>query len=152
MKKILYTLFTMVIAFTAITDHANAQTAGYSYTKQSPDTVSTSSTTGTTAATVLNMPSKIKSITGRVEKLSGTFPTGAYAISGVYAVLQGTNDNSGVWEDVNTDSLKCLNQAINKKTWVFTSTSFNSYRVSIRVPSSTQTSTVYLIYCKRQDE
>jgi hypothetical protein len=150
MKKILFLLM-LVIAGTAFTDHAKAQT-GYTYQKQSPDTTSTSSTLDTTYATVMDMKSKVKSITARVEKLSGTFPTGTWAISGVYAILQGTNDNSTLWEDVNTDSLKCLNQAINKKTWTFTSTSFNSYRIVLRIPSSTQTSTLYMVYCRRPDE
>lgn len=141
----------MAVAFIAPNETKAQGSYSYSYQKHSGDTASTSSSTATEYATVLNVPSKIKSITAKVVKLSGTFPTGSFALSGVYVVLQGSNNNTD-WEDISTDSLKCANQATNVKTWTLTSTSFNSYRVKSVIPSSTQTSSLYLIYTRRQDE
>jgi hypothetical protein len=152
MKKLI-TLMIAAIAFAIIapTETKAQGSTSYSYQRQSLDSASTSSSTGTNYATVLNVPSHVKSITAKVIKISGTFPTGSFALSGVYSLLQGSNDNSN-WEDIGTDSLKCANQATNVKTWTVTSTSFNSYRIITRLPSSTASLTSYVIYTRRQDE
>lgn len=125
--------------------------SGYSYEKKSTDTSVTSSSLDTTVVEVVDIPSNIMSITAKVKKLSGTFPTGTHAISGVYSLLQFTNEGSD-WQDVNTDTLKCANKSINTKTWTLTQTSYNSYRIVTRYPSSTQTSLTSIIYVRRPDE
>lgn len=148
MKKILVLSFLAFGLMAAST--CEAQT-GYAYEKKSTDTSVTSSSLDTTAVTVYDMPSNIKSITAKVRKLSGSFPTGTYAINGVYSLLQYSNEGSD-WKDVNTDTLKCDNQQINTKTWVVTATSYNNYRILTRYPSSTQTSLTSIIYVRRPDE
>lgn len=149
MKKLICLSFLACVGLmTASTSEAQT---GYAYEKKSTDTSVTSSSLDTTNVTVYDMPSHIKSITAKVKKLSGSFPTGTYAINGVYSLLQYSNDGAD-WKDLNTDTLKCENKDLNTRTWVLTATSFNNYRILTRYPSSTQTSLTSIIYVRRPDE
>ena len=152
LKKLLMKKFILSLMITAvcatIAINTKAQT-GYTYQVHSPDT---SLNASSISATVLGIPSNTLSISAKLVKLSGTLPnTGSWAINGAYTLLQYSNTNSD-WHDLNTDTLKCLNQATNEKTWAITQTSYNSYRVLTVIPSGTVTTTAYLIYCRRPDE
>lgn len=140
MKKILLllsVLFAVLFSFS----NSNAQTR-YKTTFRSIDTAINADTL---YFTVADMPSKVKSITATLQRLTGSIETSAYA------VLQASNDGF-VFSDITTDTLHCTNQLYNSKTWAITATTYNSYRVVTYIPTGTETSILYMTYVRRPDE
>ncbi|HMO63303.1 MAG TPA: hypothetical protein PKC39_14555 [Ferruginibacter sp.] len=105
----------------------------------------TLSNADTVYITFTGAPSKIKAFQLDLTRLSGSIST-----SGI-ALLQGTV-NGISWVDVNTDTLKLTNTALQTKIWTLTSNNYTSYRACIRIPAGTQTSRARLTYLRRRDE
>lgn len=105
----------------------------------------------TTHATFDVVPSKVKSFTVDLTKITGNIATSELASVAGYVLLQGSNTGAK-WNDVNTDTLKLTNQSVNSKTWTITSTSYKSYRARIVIPTGTVTTKALFMYLRRTDE
>lgn len=140
MKKFLILSFLLAALFTV--QHTDAQPPSYKTTARSIDTASNADTL---YVLIKDMPSKLKSITATLKKLSGTISTSAYVM------VQASNDGL-TYFDITTDTLHCADQLYNSKTWTYTSTFYNSYRIVAYIPTGTETSTLFMTYVRRPDE
>lgn len=138
MKKFLF------LAFTLATLQLSAQQTATVYSD-------TTVNADTTEALFPVVPSKVKSFTVDLYKITGNIATSELASVAGYVLLQGSNTGAK-WNDLNTDTLKLTNQAVNSKTWVITSTSYKSYRARIVIPTGTVTTKTTFVYLRRTDE
>ena len=140
MKKLIFLSVLLAMLF-AGTPTVMAQVPEFQ-TKQGSDT---NINAATTYLAYNSIRSKIMSIQATVTKVSGTLSTSSYVL------LQGNNDGTN-WQNVNTDTLKLVDQATNFKIWPITATHYYSYRLKYVSASSTQRSVLRINYLRRPDD
>ncbi|MCZ2222999.1 MAG: hypothetical protein LC122_05150 [Chitinophagales bacterium] len=133
MKK----LFLMAALSLAVCSMVNAQKLGYSTIIQSKDTATNADTV---VINLFDAGSHLKSVQITVIKVSGTVAGKVY--------LQGSNNNVN-W--ITLDSLTNSDQLYNTKAFIFSNTSYNSYRFLYN-STGTQRSVLQVAYVNRKDE
>ncbi len=121
----------------AVCSMVNAQKLGYSTIIQSKDTATNADTV---AINLFDVGSHLTSVQVTVIKVSGTVAGKVY--------LQGSNNNVN-W--ITLDSLTNSDQLYNTKAFIFSNTSYNSYR-SLYNSTGTQRSVLQVAYVNRKDE